>query len=491
MSSTSDGAGEVLRTSAAGVLVIRGGVLRTASYAGGALLAAGTAVFLLRGLGVDDFGRYAAVAALLAVVSTLSDAGLTAVGVRELSLLEAASERKALLGNLVALRLVLGTGAIAAAVVFALIAGYDHVMVEGVVLGGVGVLLVNTQATMIAPLSVELRIGRVALVELVRYVVTFALIAALSIVGSSLLPYFAVQVVVGLVVLAVTPLLLRSAQGMLPRLDRTAVRRLLRDAAPVGIALAMNVVYLRLLVLLVSLQTSHHETGLYGTAFRTIELFIGVPPLVIGVAIPVLAVAAAEDRRRLALGVQRLAEVSLVASLGVALCVSVVATPAVRLLGGANYAGAGPMLQIQTWALVPLAVGSVLSFALLALRRQASIAVANAAALVLVLLAGTLLVHLYEGVGAAITGVASEGVLTAALGILLYRADRSVVPTLAFVWRPVVALAAGAATLLVPLPSWIDAAVAGTVFLGASLALGALPPELVAALRRRAPGDLA
>lgn len=475
----------VLRTPRAGALVVRGGVIRAASYAGGAVLAAATAVFLLRGLGVDDFGRYATVAALLAVVSTLSDAGLTAIGVRELALLDDEDDRRHLLGNLVALRLVLATGAIAVAVVFAIVAGYDRVMVEGVVLGGVGVLLVNTQATMIAPLSVDLRIGRIAVVELTRYAVTLVAIAILSLAGASLLPYFAVQVLVGLSVLALTPILLRSVQGMVPRLDRRAVGRLLRDAAPIGVALAMNVVYLRLLVVLVSLQTSAHETGLYGTAFRVVELFIGVPPLVIGVAIPVLAVAASEDLGRLANGVQQLVEVSVVASLGVALTVSVAATPAVRLLGGAKFDGAGPMLCVQAWALAPLAVGSVLSFALLSLKRQRDVAVATAAALAVVLLAGTLLVRAYEGIGAAATGVAAETVLALALAFLLARAERSVLPRLAFAWRPLAALAAGAATLLVPLPDWVDAIVAGAVYTIVAFAIGAVPSELLRALRNR------
>lgn len=465
-------------------LVIRGGMLRALSYGGSSLLAAATAVFLLRGLSVDDFGRYATVAALLAVVSALSDAGLTAVGVRELSLLEGAGERGDLLGNLVTLRILLGLTAIAAAVVFALIAGYDRVMVEGVVLGGIGVLLINTQATMIAPLSVDLRIGRIAIVEFLRYAITFLSIAVLSLAGASLLPYFAVQVLVGLIVLALTPVLLRSTAGLMPRLDRRAVGRLVRDAAPVGVALAMNVLYLRLLVLLVQLQTSQHETGLYGTAFRVIELFVTVPPLVIGVAIPVLAVAAAEDTGRLARGVQSLVEVSAVVTIGVSLVIAVVATPAVTLLGTEKYAGAGEMLRIQVWALVPLALGSVLSFAVLSLRRQAEIAVANAAALVTVLVAGTTLIHYYQGIGASITGILAETVLTAVLAWRLARVDTSILPSLGFVWRPLVAVALASTTLLLPVSDWVIGALAAVVYLAVALAVRAFPPELLHALRR-------
>jgi O-antigen/teichoic acid export membrane protein len=476
----------ILRAPRAGALVIRGGLLRASSYGASTVLAAATAVFLLRSLGVDDFGRYAAVSAVLAVVSTLSDAGLTAVGVREMSLLDDAEARHQLLGNLVALRLVLAVAAIVCALGFALAAGWDRVMVEGVVLGGIGVLLVNTQATMIAPLSVDLRIGRIALVELMRYAVTLVAVALLSLAGAALLPYFAIQVLVGICVLALTPLLLGSSAGLLPRLDRAAVRRLLRDAAPVGVALAMNVLYLRLLVVLVQLQTPIHETGLYGTAFRVIELLIGVPPLVIGVAIPVLAVAASEDAKRLASGLQQLVEVSVVASLGAALVVFAVATPVVRLLGGPGFDGAGPLLRVQIWALVPLSLGSVFSFALLSLKRQRDIALATVAPLLTVLVLGAYLIHLYEGTGAAVCGVVAETILCAMLAWRLALADRSVLPRLGFVWRPLLALGAGGCLLLLPLSPWVDAALAAVVYAAVAFAVRAVPPELVAAVRGRA-----
>ena len=134
-------------------------------------------------------------------------------------------------------------------------------MVLGVVLGGLGVLLVNTQATMMAPLSVGLLQARITTVEVIRSALTLAGIATLALAGASLLPYFALQIVVGLAVLALTPRLLGSARGLRPRFDRRIALTLLRVAAPVGLALAMNILYLRLLVVLVSLTTDADRDG--------------------------------------------------------------------------------------------------------------------------------------------------------------------------------------------------------------------------------------
>jgi O-antigen/teichoic acid export membrane protein len=480
---------DVLRSPRAGALVIRGGAIRSAGYAASALIGAVTSVFLLRGLGVEDFGRFATVGALLAIVSVLSDAGLTAIGTRELSMLGSREERDALLRRLIALRLWLATAATVAAAAFALLAGYDDVMVAGVLLGGLGVLLVNTQATMMAPLSIELRQARITAAEVLRSAVTLVAIAVLALAGASLLSYFAVQIVVGSAVLAITPWLLGSARGLRPRLDRRTALTLLRVAAPVGLALAMNVLYLRLLVVLVSLMSDATETGLYGTAFRVVELFLVLPPVVIGIALPLLSVAGAEDLERLRYALQRLTEMAVVTTLALALGLATLAEPMLRLLGGDDFAGATRMLQIQVWALVPLAVGSILAVALLSLGHQRSIALANGIAVLVVLTAGLLLIEAYEGVGAAIAGVGVEAVLLLALAGFLRRARREVFPSLGFLWRPLLALAAGGATLLVPLPDVVDAAVALTVFVLVAFAVRAVPAEVMIALRGRAPGD--
>ena len=86
---TVDGHTDILRTGEAGGRVIRGGALRGAGYAAGILLGAATSVLLLRHLGVEDFGRYGIVVALLGIVAAVTDAGLTAVGSRELAILPA------------------------------------------------------------------------------------------------------------------------------------------------------------------------------------------------------------------------------------------------------------------------------------------------------------------------------------------------------------------------------------------------------------------
>jgi O-antigen/teichoic acid export membrane protein len=475
---------DVLRTPQAGARVIRGGALRGLGYGAGILLSAGTSVLLLRYLGVVDFGRYATVSALLGIVSGITDAGLTAVGSRELAV-RSPADRAVVLRNLVALRLVVTPIGVAAAALFAVATGYDSTLVYATLLGGLGVLLVNTQATTMMPLAVELRLGALTAFEVARTALTLAGVGLLVALGTGLLPFFGVQVAVGAVVLAATPLVLHRS-GLLPAIDRAVARMLVREALPLAAALAMNVVYFRVLVILTSLLASEQATGYFGTSFRIFEVLFGLPLLVLSVALPVLSVAGHEDEERLRYSLQRLTEVALLAAVLLVLVIVVLAEPAIVLLGGEEFRGAAPVLQIQAVALIAVFLGQTWQLGLLAVRKQSALGWANGIALALVVALGLVLIPAYGATGAAVAAVLAESALALLLLWFLRRARPGLVPDFGFVPRVVLAGALAAPLLFVPMPSLVAAAAVVAVFLGVAYVARALPPELLAAFRRGA-----
>ncbi len=481
--STSDAAPDLLSTPAAGGRVVRGGLVRALGYGVGTLLAAGTAVLLLRHLGRDDFGRYASVAALLGIVSGISDAGLTAVGSRELALAGAA-DRPRLLRNLVTLRLVVTPIGIAAAAAFAAVA-YDRTMLWGTLLGGLGVLLVNTQATMMMPLSVELRLGTVTAFEVAKAALTFVVVLVLVVLGSSLVPLLGAQVPVGVVVIALTPLAVPIGRGLVPGFDRAVAGRLVREALPLAVALTMNVVYFRILMIMTSLLASKSETGLFATSFQVFAVLFSLPLLVLSSALPLLSVAGRDDDGRLRFALQRMTEVSLAAAVVIVIVIVALAPTLVPLLGGSQYRSAAGVLQIQAFALLPVFVGQVWQLGLLALRRQSALAWANAGALVLVVVLGAVLIPAWAARGAAFAAVAGETGLALLVYVFLRRAAPLVAPRPGLVPRVVAASLPAFAALALPIPWPAALALSLALFTGIALAVRAIPFELFHALRGR------
>lgn len=474
---------DLLSTPEAGGRVVRGGLVRGLGYGVGTLLAAGTSVFLLRHLGRDDFGRYGAVAALLGVVSGISDAGLTAVGARELALAHT-DERARLMRNLVSLRLAITPIGIAAAAIFALVA-YDRTMFWGTLLGGLGVLLINTQATMMMPLSVDLRLGAVTAFEVLKAALTFVAVVVLVAAGASLLPFFGAQIPVGAVVILLTPLVVPLRRGLVPGFDRAVAAGLLRQALPLAVALTMNVIYFRVLMIMTSLLASKTATGYFATSFQVFAVLFSLPLLVLSTALPLLSVAGRDDDSRLAFGLQKMTEVSLAASVVFVLVIFALAPTLIPLLGGDQYRGAVPVLRIQSFALIAVFVGQVWQLGLLSLRRQAALAWANAGALAIVLVLGGIFIPLWGANGAAVAAVVSETCLAVLVYVFLRRTAPAVAPRAGLAPRVIAAALPAFAALALPLPQVVNLVLALAIFGGAAVVLRAIPFELMHALRKR------
>ena len=88
----------------------------------GLLLSIASVPFMIRHLGVVDYGYYVSVSAIVFIIGGFTEAGLTNLGIREYSQLRP-GEREPFLRNLVGLRLVLTTVGVLLATALTAIAG--------------------------------------------------------------------------------------------------------------------------------------------------------------------------------------------------------------------------------------------------------------------------------------------------------------------------------------------------------------------------------
>lgn len=469
----------------AGRRVIRGSALRSAAHVTGILLGLVSVPLVTRHLGVADYGRFVTVSSLIFIVSGITEAGLTNVGVREYATGDRAS-RQRLIGNLLALRLVMTALGVVLAVGFALVAGYPAVMVHGTLLMGAGLLLASAQFTLAVPLSAELRLGWVALVDLLRAGVTTALMAALAVLGAGLGAFYAVSIAAAAAALAVTALVVRRGLSVAPRADRREWRRLLGETVVYAAASALGIVYFQLAVVLMSLLASPAQTGYFSVAFRIQDIANGIPWLLVSSIFPLLAHAAARDQDRLRHALQRLFEVGVIVGTWFSLATVVGAPFAVDVVGGSRFAPAVDVLRIAAVGMVATFLWAAWAFALLSLRRHRELLIANGAAVLVAAALNLVLIPPLEAEGAALAILVTELVLAGTYLVLLVRARPDLRVSPRILPRVTVAAALGAASALaLPAPAVVEAIVASALYFAVLVALRALPPELSAALRRR------
>jgi O-antigen/teichoic acid export membrane protein len=463
--------------------VIRGSAWRAGAGIGGAVIGIATAALLLRHLGVAESGRYVTVISLLGIPVTVADVGLNVSASRWLALREH-EDRSRLIANVLGQRLLLMPLVLLAAIAFAAVAGYPSSMLAGTAIAGGGFFLVALANALLLRLTVELRNAGLALVDFLRQAITFAGVAALVALGASLTPFFAVQVLVGLAVAALLPALIGRHAFVRPRFDRGEQRMLLRSALPLALALALGQLYFRLVIILMSLISSIEQTGYFAGSLRAIEAPIGISVLVAGVALPLLAAAARDDRERLRYAIDGLGRGAIVAGVLIVLVAVRAAEPLMALIGGSAFRPAGAVLRIQVGMLLFNALYQIWTMALLALGRQRELIGVNVLALAGLSVFASVLVPPLGARGGAIASVLGDALLA---GLIYWRVHarlgRVMVPA-GFLARVLAAAALASVPLLIPgLPDFLAAAVAGIVFLAAGTLIGMIPSELRTELR--------
>lgn len=479
---------DVLDTPAAGGMVIRGGALRLAGYASVVALSAVSAALLTRHLGVDHYGEYNVVMALVGLVAMVTDAGMSALGIREFAVLSG-KDRDSLMRDLLGLRLVLTCAGVILSVAFALVAGYDTSLLLGTVLASSATFALVAQHTLSIPISAELRLGTASALDLGRQALTVAAIAALVVLGAGLLPLLGVNLFAYLLLLPATARLSRGHISLRASWSPRRWMALLRTTVAFSLATAVGTIYVYTAQILMSLVASAHQTGLFATSFRIFMVAATVPGLLVGAALPLLARAGRDDRRRLAYGLRRIFEVSLVLGVGAALGVFAGARFVIELITGpqfSEYAGSVTVLQIQGIALAASFMVAGSGYALLTLSRYRGLLAVNAMALAVSCVLTLVLARSDGAEGAAIATLCGETTLAVGCALVLGAGDPDLRPSLARAPRVVVAAVPAIVLMLtLNLPSIALTAIVLSSYALAIVLTRAMPPEIAELIPRR------
>ncbi len=476
---------DLLDTDRAGAAAIRGGAMRVGGYGLAILLSVGSSALLFRHLGVVDSGHYVTILALVTLAGGITDAGLSAIGVRELATRDSAG-RRSLMRSLGGLRLALTFLGVAIAVLFAVLVGYEHTLVLGTLIAGVGLSLQVLQDTYAITLTAQLRLSWVAGADLVRQAVMVAVILLLVLAGASLLPFYAATIPAGIVAVGLTAWLVRGAIPLLPSVHLAHWRGLLRETFAYAMATAVAAIYFRVAILIVSLVASSEQSGYFGVSFRVIEVLTVVPQLLVGATFPIFARAARDDHVRLRYAFGRTFDACLILGMGVGLILLVGAPLIIAVIAGPEFRPAEAVLSIQGLALVASFTGAVWGYALLSLHRHREVLICSLVSLLTTVVLTAALTASGGARGAATATVIAETLFSLMLGMSVFRAG--VRPDISWSAVPRVAVAAGlgAATLAIPgIPDIVRVALALALYSGALLVLRAIPREILDQLPRR------
>ena len=372
-----------------------------------------------RYLGAAGYGRFALALALLQSVGVLADAGLTTVVVREGS--RAPARLAELIGNALAIRLVLAPAVVAVAVVLASVPGYGPEVATAVLIASVPFVMGIVSSSLAAAFQVRLQMGRAALADALGRVASFG---ALLVVVAGDLGFEAVvasMAVGAAVTLAITAAFALRAVRVRLAVDRTVWRELAVAALPLGLTLAVAELYFRADTFILSLSRPAADVGQYTLAYRVYELLALIPAVVMTTVFPLLSRRLAEDREAAERTLRATARAFWTLGVPIAAGGLVIAPELARFVGGDEFAAAADPLRLLLCAAALAYLSGLYGYALIAGGRQRFTLWLSLAALVANVALNVALAPEYGPRASAAIALCTEGFLLAGGWLFVHR----------------------------------------------------------------------
>jgi O-antigen/teichoic acid export membrane protein len=191
---------------------------------------------------------------------------------------------------------------------------------------------------------------------------------------------------------------------------------------PVTLSIVFNVIYLKGDILLLSLYRSQEEVGLYGAAYRVIDIVTQIAMLSMGLLLPLLSASWARKNKAEFEGhYTRAIIMMMIIGLPMATGMYVLARPIMQFVGGTEFVNGARALQTLAIAVVGLYIGAIYGHTAVALNKQKQTIVVYISAAVLTLTGYLVFVPQYGMIGAAWMSVFSEVFVGIFLFLIIHR----------------------------------------------------------------------
>jgi O-antigen/teichoic acid export membrane protein len=398
-------------------------------------------LLIFRRLSPNDWGSFSFIFNLLGLLGLVADFQTSRVVVGEV--LEAGDDVTGLVGSFVAFRIALGAAMYALAIAFVVIGGYPHLVIEGVMVGGLSFFISTATWALYTVCQARLWLRAIALSMVAAQIVQFAVTVALFLGHShALLQYVAAFVLFDVVTLIWMVVALWRFVRVRPRVELGRWWHWLKDAAPLAVGSTLGTLYFRIDGVMLSKLGSLREVGVYQIGYKFSDLLAFMAPALLGAVLPLMIrswpARIPEFRHTFRQTFIIFAAFGVFAAVTFAvLCGHAIAT----LYPGASHSAAGPARLLVAGQAINLF--TQLAFVVLvASHRRRLYPIATLVGVIVNVALNFVLIPRYSVSGAGISTVVTEIVVIAILGYAIRD-----LPVRPLPWRPIGVVAVSGALL--------------------------------------------
>ncbi len=376
--------------------------------------------FLLRYLSPEDYGRYTTALAFVLLFGTFADFGLNLSTTQDIS--EPGRDIERTMSSIFTGRLIINLCLILILPIVLLFFPYDIKIKQAILITSSLFLTTSLFQVLAAYFQKTLQAGKIAIAELGgRITLLVTTLVAINF-KFSFLEIMLTVIVASFIQLGI---LLKFINKEIPIkfiIDLESWKRIASKTWPIAISVIFTTIYFKGDAVILSLARPYEDVGIYGAAYKILEVLITLPILFMGLILPHLSSAFAQNNiARFNHIIQKSWDAISLATLPLVSGTLVLSDKIINTIAGSEYQSSANVLRILIVATGVIFLGSLFTHAVVAVGMQKKMILYYATAAVLAVLFYIKFIPIYSYYAAATVTVFAELLVACAAAVTVWK----------------------------------------------------------------------
>lgn len=396
---------------------------------------------ITRYLGATVFGEYTTIITFLTIFAVIADFGITLVTVQMISGVNDKNREAKILNNLFSFRLISIILFLALSPLVLWLMPYNAAIKTGVLITALYFIFPALSQVIIGLLQKRLSMDRAALAEVLSRLVLIIGILIVWFFRFDLNGILIATVISGASSFLFHYLFALKFVTIKCAWDTSLFKEIIQRSWPLAITIILNLIYLRTDIIFLSLFKGANEVGLYGAAYKVVDVLTTLPFLFAGLILPILTASWLENKAAyFKVVLQKSFDFMAILAIPLIVGGQLLAGPVMRAVAGKDFSQSGAILKLLIIAVAAIFLGTMFSHAVIALDKQKKLIGFYAFTSISSLIAYFILIPRFSYFGAAAVTIYSEVMIAIFSAYCVFKYSRFI-PKLQTVSKALVASA--------------------------------------------------
>jgi len=374
---------------------------------------------MARYLGQDGYGDFATIYAFLSIFGILVDLGLQMTTTQLISNPE--ENESQILSNALTMRLAASLIFLIIAPILVLFFPYPAIIKFNIFIAAFGFVFASLTSTLTSLFQKHLIMQKIVIAEVAAKLAYLAIIFVVIYLNLGLLGVVLATIIDSLIIFIILVYFATKQVLLKPRLEPAVWKKIILKTWPIALTIALNLIYFKGDILIMSLFRTSAETGIYGAPYRVLEVLINIAYLFLGLTLPLMATAVAlKDFNKLKIVIQTSFDFLIIMTIPMIVGGYFLGPQLMILMAGPDFAISGEIIKILFIATAAIYLAGLFGYAVVALDKQKSMIKFYALNAILSLIGYLIFIPRYSYWGAAWMTVFTEFFILITAGWTMY-----------------------------------------------------------------------